>query len=188
MRRKLTGAATALVTAALVSLAGCSGATPLAGGSSASVDASSATANSAAGPAPGSASGSAGAASGSAGAASGSAASVSPPGSPSGAAALPGLSTGCTAAVKAQAGVADIFGRAVDGTKLTAKAVSAVFDTISAGLPPALTGDLATLRDAARRSVGKSDVAVAEILQEKEVGAARATLSEYVQECSPPTS
>lgn len=171
MRRQLTGAAAALVTAALVSLAGCSGATPLSGASSAPLDASSVSASSP---------------SASPDAASGTAGSVSSPSS--GATALPGLSTGCTAAVHAQAGVADVFGRAVDGTKLTAKDVSTVFDAISADVPAALSADLATLRDAATRSVGKSDVAVAEILQEKKVGAARDALSDYVQECSPPTS
>jgi uridylate kinase len=109
------------------------------------------------------------------------------PGS-SGGTTLPGLSTDCTAAVNAQVGVADIFGRAVDGTKLTAKDVSTVFDAIAADTPGGLAGELATLRDAAERSVGKSDVAVAEILQEKKITAARDALSEYVLKCSPPTS
>jgi len=175
VRRKLTPVA--LLAAAVLGLAGCSSATPLSGPSGA----------------PSGAVGSGSVVDGTSQSAPGPADSGVDSSAPSsgGGASFAGLSRACTAALKAQVAIATLFSGALETSKsatLTDARVSGVFDTLGSHVPNELSGEVSTLRDAAQRSVGKSAVDVAEILQDEHVADARAALATYVRNCSPPTT
>lgn len=126
---------------------------------------------------------------------------------------LPGLSTACSAAVRTQLAMNDLFSAALnvgDGTRasnspavtptaaavatedhlanITQESVTEVFDSLTPSIPATLAKPLATLRDAADSIVGKTVAQVPTVLNSaKNLEAARA-FSDYIASCEPATT
>lgn len=125
---------------------------------------------------------------------------------------LPGLSRSCSAAVRAQLAVNELFSQALKGdgapaesstaattsadatvtdsrpANITTTRVDAVFGGLSPAMPRALDKPIATLRTAADDMVGKTITEIPAILNGAQVTAAMSTLGDYVTDCRPTTS
>lgn len=101
---------------------------------------------------------------------------------------LPGLSAACTAVIEAQVAISTELDKSLDGKALTADGVRAVFDRIGPDVPPSLTADIDTLRQAAQDSVGKSVNQVEAIVSKAPVASALQHLVDFVQDCAPQSS
>lgn len=121
---------------------------------------------------------------------------------------LPGLSADCTAAIRAQLAVNDLFGNALKRPvtlsadqdaaaratatdappALTKTAIAATFDPIEATIPSALRSSFATLRTAADALTTKAAQDVPDVLEAPDAAGAMSTIADYITACQPATT
>lgn len=144
--------------------------------------------------------------------------STSAPGAPSisgtdgasGTPTLPGLTEGCSAAIRAQLVINDVFSEALGGEAGTTAAgpsattapsaassaataspgisagrVAEVFDGLTSSIPAALSSPLAVLRQAAESIVGKPVTAIPAVLNSTAVTDAMDAFGRYIADCEP---
>lgn len=142
--------------------------------------------------------------------------STAAPGSPStadadgasGSSTLPGLTEACSAAVRAQLAVNDLFTEALQGSAgstaptaasattstpaaasgLTAERIASVFDGLATKIPRRLATALTTLRKAAESIVGKPVTDIPAVLNGTKVTEAMDAFRDYVAACEPKPS
>lgn len=145
-------------------------------------------------------------------------ASTATPGSPStaesngisGSSTLPGLTEGCSAAIRAQLAVNNLFSEALEGptgaatsgataprttagspaptSGITAKRVASIFDGLAPTMPRRLSGPLAELRDAAESIIGKPITDIPAVLNGADATAAMDAFRQYIAACEPKPS
>lgn len=126
----------------------------------------------------------------------------------SGSSTLPGLTEACSAAVRAQLAVNNLFTEALQGpaggtaptaasattdtsaatSGITAERVASVFDGLAPTIPRRLAAALTTLRQAAESIVGKPATAIPAVLNGTDVTEAMDAFRHYVAACEPKPS
>lgn len=120
---------------------------------------------------------------------------------------LPGLTEGCSAAIRAQLAVNDLFTEALQGQSagtsatptassatstatagITAARVAEVFGELSPTIPAPLSPSLAALHQAATSIVGAAVTDIPAVLEGPEVTKAMTAFGDYIASCEPPPS